>query len=480
MIALLKKQRLSSILGLSLDGGSLEGVVLRRTNGSLEIGKSFSTPLSLDPLTNEPELVGREIRNHLDKAGIRERRCAVCLPLNWALTQQTKLPALPEADIDNFLQIEAERGFPYGAETLFVSSLRNQLPSGDQFAAQVAIPRDHLRRIEKALAAAKLKPVAFSLGITALQSPVEDPGRGIMALVIGERGVGLQAAFGGGIAALRMLEGTVENEGGRRHVDADLVAREIRITLGQLPAEVRDAMRHLRVFGPEPQARRLVDELRPRAEAMGLSIEWVASYPPDQFRAHLPPGVPVSSALSVAARHLAAGGAVLDFLPPKARPWQQLATRYSSKKLVWLGATAGSIALLVALCFLVQQWQLSRWRGKWSKIAPRVAELEQMQHQIKKFRPWFDESCRVLTILRKLTEAFPEDGSVAAKTVEVRELSAVTCSGTARDSDAFYKTLDRLSSIKGIADVKTDQIRGKAPVQFTFNFSWVEGGANDR
>src|SRR5439155_5307920 len=115
----------------------------------------------------------------------------------------------------------------------------------EQFAAQVAIPRDHLRRIEKALAAAKLKPVAFSLGITALQSPVEDAARGIMALLIGERGVGLQAAFGGGISALRMLEGTVENEGGRRQVYADLVAREMRITLGQLPAEVRDAMRHL-------------------------------------------------------------------------------------------------------------------------------------------------------------------------------------------------------------------------------------------
>jgi len=49
-----RKQRLSSLLGLALDGSRLEGVVLRRTNGSLEAQQSFSVTLSLDPLTNDP------------------------------------------------------------------------------------------------------------------------------------------------------------------------------------------------------------------------------------------------------------------------------------------------------------------------------------------------------------------------------------------------------------------------------------------
>jgi Tfp pilus assembly PilM family ATPase len=106
-----KKTTRSSLLGLSLDGNRLEGVVLRRTNGALEVQKTFSASLSLDPLTNDPELVGQEIRNHLEEAGIRERRCAVSVPLSWALTLQTKLPDLPEAEVSSFLQIEAERGF---------------------------------------------------------------------------------------------------------------------------------------------------------------------------------------------------------------------------------------------------------------------------------------------------------------------------------------------------------------------------------
>src|SRR6266403_1205591 len=92
----MRKQRLNSLLGLALDGGRLEGMVLRRTNGSLAVQQSFSVALSLDPLTNDPELVGREIRNHLDAAGVRERHCVVGLPLKWALTTHAEVPDLPE------------------------------------------------------------------------------------------------------------------------------------------------------------------------------------------------------------------------------------------------------------------------------------------------------------------------------------------------------------------------------------------------
>src|SRR5207237_10564056 len=104
-----QKRAPSAMLGLARDGGRLEGVDLRRTIGSLHVLKQFGVSLALNPLTGDPELVGREIRNHLDQAGIRERRCAVRVPLGWALTVQTKVPVLPEADVAGFLAIEAGR-----------------------------------------------------------------------------------------------------------------------------------------------------------------------------------------------------------------------------------------------------------------------------------------------------------------------------------------------------------------------------------
>src|SRR5580704_12978921 len=94
-----KRKQLTWVLGLVLDGGKLEGVVLRHMNGALQKLQSFSAPLTLDPLTAAPELVGREIRNQLDAAGVRERNCVVGVPLKWALMAHAEVPQIPEADL---------------------------------------------------------------------------------------------------------------------------------------------------------------------------------------------------------------------------------------------------------------------------------------------------------------------------------------------------------------------------------------------
>ena len=146
-----KRQRLSSLLGLALDGSRLDGVVLRRTNGSLEVHQSFSVSLSLDPLTSDAELVGREIRNHLDAAGVRERHCVVGLPLKWALTTHAEVPDLPEANVASFLQIEAERGFASDVATLHYAASRCHPPGDKQQALLVGIPKNHLELLERAL-----------------------------------------------------------------------------------------------------------------------------------------------------------------------------------------------------------------------------------------------------------------------------------------------------------------------------------------
>lgn len=477
----LKKANASSVLGLSFDGSRLEGVVLRRTNGSVVIQKTFFASLTLDPLTNDAELVGQEIRNHLEKAGIRERRCAVCVPLNWALTLQTKLPELAEADVDSFLQIEAERGFPYAPDALLISTSRFQSPAGEHYATQVAVPRDHVVRLEKALRAARLKPATFSLGITSSQRAEKDSTQGVLALNIGENGTGLQVTCGGGIAALRALEGTLETEGGARRLHSDVVAREIRITLGQLPGDLRDSVRVVRVLGSNDLAQQLATELRSSAGALGAKVEQVTKYGADEFGVHVPVEASFSSALSVAVRYLARREPGLEFLPPKVSSWQQFGARYSSRKLVSAGVTAGAIALIVIGAFFVQQWQLSKLDTRWKEMSPKVTELDDLQQQIRKFRPWFDDSFRNLTILRKITEAFPEEGEVTAKTLEIRDLSAITCSGVARDNPSFLRMYERLRATKEVADLKVDNVRGggRAPLQFTLNFRWEAGGANE-
>ena len=464
------------MLGLTLDGSRLLGVLLRRSNGSLIVQKSFTATLALNPLNAVPELMGREIRNHLEQAGIRERRCVVCVPLSWALTLNTPLPDLPEADVQSFLDIEAERSFPYGPEALSLATSRLRQPEASRQAMLVGIPRNHLERLETVLKAAQLRPISFSLGITALQSAERESSHGVLALAVGENTIDLQVTCHGAVVALRSLEDAIETEGVQKRLYADVLAREIRVTLGQLPDEIRATIRKVRVFGAGDGVPRFVEELGTRLEAMRLPVESVRTYAADEFRSKPPPDTPVSSALSLAARQLT-GAPVMEFLPPRVTALQQFAKRISTRKLGWVGAVAGAAALLVGGAILVQQWQLASLRSEWSGMAPEVRELEDMQQQIRQYRPWFDDSFRSLSILRRLTEAFPADGVVTAKSVEIREQSTVTCSGTARDNQAFLKMLDQLRASKEVGNVKVDQVRGKTPLQFTLNFQWGPGGA---
>jgi len=472
-------QRLSSVLGLSLHSGRLEGVALRRTNGAVRLDQSFSATLSLDPLTNDAELVGREIRNHLEAAEVRERNCVVVLPLKWALTTHTKLPDLPEADLASFLQIEAERAFPSDVATLLLATSRCQASNGQSYATQVGIPRSHVAAVEAALRAAGLKPVSFSLGITTLQPPHPDPSHGVLALAIGESNVGLQVTCGGGVLALRALEGALAADGGQRQLLTEVVAREVRITLGQLPPEFSQAVRQVRIFGPRDLAQQLADEIELRLEPMELKVELVDKYSPADLGVNVPAGVAVSPAFSLAAERLAGRRAQFEFLPPKITPWQQMAARYSSGKLRTTLTAAGTVGVLVAAVFLVQQIQLWRLQSQWDKLRPTVVQLQDLQDKIRQYRPWFDDSMQGLSILRRLAESFPEDGSVTAKTLEIREQNTIVCGGVARDRQSLLKTLEQMRKAPGITDVFIGSERTQAQgLQFTFNFKWNEVGTH--
>ena len=472
-----KRQGGSSIIGLSVESGRLEGVVLRRTNGSVQVQQTFSAALSLDPLTNAAELVGREIRNQLAAAGVRERRCVVALPLQWALTAYAKVPEVSAEDEASFLSVEAERAFPCDVSTLLLSTSKAEITPKEKYATLVAIPRNHVNALEQALRAAQLKPVSFSLGLSALQPPEAKQSNGVVALVIGETHVGLQVSVAGGIAALRTLENALETEAGKRQLKADVLAREVRITLAQLPAEIRRVVQKIRIFGSRELAQQLADELELRLETLNLDVEIVGSYGPQDFGVHVPAGAVVSPNFSLAARHLAGTPALLEFLPPKVSAWRQYAAKYSSGRLQQAGVAAAALGLIVAGGFLFQQFQLWRLQSQWSRIKSNVQDLEVMNGKIKQFRPWFDESVRGLQILKKLTEAFPEDGAVTAKTLEIRDLTTVTCSGVARDYQSLLRTVERLRAVPQIADVNLGQTRGQSPnMQFTFNVVWSEGG----
>jgi hypothetical protein len=458
------KKRLTSVVGLAFTDGHLRACHVTRAKGANEVVKAASAALTLDLLHPESELVGREIRNHLDAAGIRERHCVVALPAGWIMSQHTMVPELSPADAHSFLQIEAEKGFPCDPAQLQIARSFHR-SAGPAYVTQLAVRKEQIQQLAAALKAAGLKVVSFSLGLAALPDVIAPAGQGRITVAVEPKGAALLISAGGGIAALRTCEASVESEVGEHVVNGNAVARELRITFEQVPVDLRAELTQLALCGDESMSRQLAEELTEWAEAEGLAVTRSAvSQQPisDQMAEH------------VAARWLASEGPDLEFLPPHPGRWAMIVARYNSKRLATAGFAVGGAAVLALGFFAWQEY--SRWslRAEWEAMAVEVTALDVVQDRIREFRPWYDESYRNLTILSRVTECFPDNGSVTARSVEVHGITAqtVSISGTARDNASLLRTLDQLRKVKEIQAVKVEQIRGKVPAQFTFTFRW--------
>jgi hypothetical protein len=93
-----------------------------------------------------------------------------------------------------------------------------------------------------------------------------------------------------------------------------------------------------------------------------------------------------------------------------------------------------------------------------------------LQQKIRSYRPWFEPAPQALQVIDTLIAAFPEQGDVWAKSIQIDESNKVTCSGFARTQSSILAILDRLRSRPDVTDVQVQQMRGANPVQFTFTF----------
>ena len=468
-----------AILGLAFDGARVEGAVLRLSNGNFEVTGAFTATLTVPTDSGDPAAAGRELRAQLDAVGIRERNCVVALPCAGLLVTQTELPAMPEADAASLLQIEAEKGFHSDVTGLRVGDSRCVLPDGRRFVTLSALPQARFAFLEQVLVAARSKAAGLSPAISELQAPGAANSDGVVAILLspGSGQAGLQVTVGGGIAALRSIEGAIDASTEPPAIRIDPVAREIRITLGQLPESLEKRVRRIRIFGPRALAESMAAGLNTRLGPAGFSVETALQPASTAGRPALPSTTPFNAAVIAAARFLAGEPACLEFLPPRPSAVERFLARHTTGPLRTTWVIGGAIAAILGGAFLIQQIQLSILESKWSHMSAEVKQLDLIQQQTRQYRPWATDSFRSLRILEALTKAFPENGGVTAKLIEIRESGDVVCNGTASESPALLMMMDRLNATPGVSNLHRDQIRGKAPLLFNFTFHW-SGGDN--
>lgn len=473
-----RSQTYKSLLGIELNSGRMTAATVISTRQGYSLKNQMSATLTLDPLTHDPELVGQEIRNHLDRMGIHEKRCLVCLPLQWVMCHSIAAPELSPDDEKNYIRLKAEREFPFSADDLSLALSRFKTPDNRPFATIAAIPLNHSLILQKAFKAAKLKPVSMTAGIASMMDPQSH--KGTIVLCIKESSAEFMIHAGGGVIVLRRLEYEYHDSEIELEDIHDNILREIRITLGQLAADWNGSIQHVQIFSAEERTVPIIQRIGDSLAELGLKVDAAnraatanVSLPPIGER----PDIPL---LKTVIRFLETEKTELEFLPPQINRFKELTQRISSKGNLLFGAIAASILFITIAVFAYQSFYLSRLESEWNRIKTQVAQLEDLQQKVKKFRPWFDDSVKSLSILKTLTESFPEDGSVWVKMMEIEDQSIAACAGFAKSSVDLQSMVDKLYENSQVSDFQLDQYQGESPMQYAFNFRWVEGAGNGK
>ncbi len=154
-----------------------------------------------------------------------------------------------------------------------------------------------------------------------------------------------------------------------------------------------------------------------------------------------------------------------------------VSNKLSTQKLAYAGGAAAVLGLIVGGLFGWQQIQLISLNRQWGAIATQVTLLKDNQAKIQKYRPWFDDSCRALTIWAKLTQAQPVLGSVSVKTIEIRDLSSVSAHGNATSLSDFNVMREALGRIPGVKDLHADTSGQPPQIQYNLTYQWDAAAA---
>lgn len=461
------------LLVLAVEEHDVALAEIRRRNGhGAAVRHCLSLPLPASRIEKEPEEAGRLLAEALQTHGFTTRRCLVRTPVSWVLTTPIELPAsLPSEELAGFLELQAEQQLALPPGRARIAGEFVTLPDGRRRGLLAALPQTRSDALHRFLQAAELKPVSLTVDAnTPVTTEEEGLEEGVLRIAPAGRGLDLVLTLGPHRLAFRHIAPPGDPKDFAAIEAADLV-REIRLTLGRWPAELRSLCRRIAFHGAEGFVDELYTAAKPLLEAAGWKrVEREPHRPVATGNGPLPHAC---EALLRTAHGVLHGTAVpLEFLPRRESAWEKLQQRFAAgrrRQLVLAGLAAA------ALLWLPAWWQAHRLHlleRTWQQMAQPVQELEQLQADIRTFSPWFSRNPDSLLILEAVIAAFPEEGEVWARSIEWKADGQFTCNGLAHNQQAIMATLERLRANPHIRDLKLKLVRGQDPVQFAFQFNW--------
>jgi len=456
------KRNIASRLAIVIDGNHCGAGF-----GSGAAWQYVHRALAVEPLCADPSLVAQELRELLAPLAPLPRRLCLGLPLDRLLCLSVDLPPeMPAEMIQSYLQLQAEQQLLLSpAEMAFVASLSTTSAAACRRATLLALPLpqfENLRRAARLLGFKQVQITALTLPLALAGATAGDGADA--TLLAGPRWIDFVVSNGQAVALLRRVAGAAT--GPRPQPDFAAVGGELRLSLGQLPADVRQQLQQIRIIGSNDAVHSVQTQLLGSRFA---GIDGVgAPLPPEQsVLQHAVMAMVEAGAASIAALALA--------------PIEQASTRHRWRQLQRRQLLSIAAVLLLAgvvgvVLLLQQHRKLHNLQASWAQVQPRAAAVRTILAELKQQEPWLNDHPLHLDIFKTVTQAFPEAADVWTTRLEIRDRLHVSLVGNARSREAWLKMLDDLRQRPGVHDLRVLQAResadGKSPMTFSLSFAW--------
>ena len=258
------------------------------------------------------------------------------------------------------------------------------------------------------------------------------------------------------------------------------MAREIRITLGQLPGGLAEGPGQAQNRRPgRPGAAIGRRPISPRLAALGLKLEVLDKASQRLIRQIAAAGNRRFAGPGSGRQLRSRGGRGAGFSSAQGcgpgSNWSR--RRLSPRKLAWAGGARARL-------FCAWRALLASSNGKLSlaiemeRMEPNVDELTADQDQIKNSPRGMTSRCATCHPCANWRRRSRDDGGISAKKVEIHDVSGVTCSGVARDNASFSRLMPNWAMTRTNISNLHAEIHGQKPMDFTVNFQWEGGQAN--
>lgn len=423
-----------------------------------------------------PSKLGLQFRQFLKSNHFSSRAAVVGLPAKWLVARELTIPPAGANALSGILQIQAERTFALDPKDLVFDYWGRADSSRSSLVLLMAAYRERISQISAMAKAAGLQLLAITPTSHAMRS-LDRNNNGDVGIYVRDDYVEFWSAK----AALPWIRYVPRSARQNQQQQHEPLQAEIARLLRLLPGDEQDSrLQEVTLYAHSALDHESFDKLSDSLSGHATILDGNINLQSAGFDASgLNEGGAAVAAAALAFAFSKNGGMLVDFLHPR-----MATARKSPRTRVLVWAAVACVAIIAVSVAAVRNWQqnirdIETYTRQLDDMAEDIGAARQVVDRMQYTSGWTSRRPEFLQCLRQLTQVFPEEGTVWATNLALREDRQGLVTGKSLGEDSVLKVLDAIKLNKVFTNVQMlymrDAGRDTDEVSFAITFKFSGG-----